>query len=51
MINGGGCVNIIAKPVVEKLNLEAKPHPQQYVTWVEETALLSNFQAIRTTFG
>jgi len=39
MIDKDNCVNIIAKSVVEMMNLEAKPHPQPYnITWVCKTA-------------
>jgi len=39
MIDGGSCVNKIAKSVVDSMNLKAKPHPQPYVIWVDQIAL------------
>jgi len=37
MIDGGHCVNIIVKSVVEKMNLK-EPHPQPYASWVDKIA-------------
>jgi len=37
-IDGGRCVNIIAKSIVERMNLKVEPHPQSYITWVDKTA-------------
>jgi len=37
IINENSCVNIIAKSVVERMNLEREPHPQPYnVTWANK---------------
>ena len=39
MIDGGSCVNIIAKSVIERMNLKAEPLTQPYnITWVEKIA-------------
>ena len=47
MIDGGSCVNIIAKSTVEWMNLKGEPHPQPYnVTWVDKIAYYV-FQSIQ----
>ena len=39
MIEGGSCVNIIAKTTIKKIGLKAEPHTQPYnVTWVDKMA-------------
>ena len=39
MIDGGSCVNIIAKTPINKMGLKTEPHPQPYnVTWVDKMA-------------
>lgn len=38
MIDGGSCVNITIKSVVEWMSIKAEPHPQPYVTRVDKTA-------------
>ena len=41
VIDGGSCVNIIAKTTIDMLGLKAEPHPQPYnMTWVDKTTLL-----------
>jgi len=39
MIDGGSCVNIIAKTTIDKMGLKAEPHLQPYnMTWIDKTA-------------
>jgi len=39
MIDGDSCVNIITKTTIEKMGLQAEPHPHPYnVNWIDKTA-------------
>ena len=52
IIDGGSCTNVASARLVSKMNLETKPHPQQYkLQWLSENGEMTMNRQVEVGFS